>query len=538
MSIYYCHCEVCGIDFISHKSQRKLCNMCSTKGTETKEVICKKCGKTFVISRNPNDENNFYKKNFCPSCSGLHCKKCGKVVTKEEYSTYGELCKDCYVNNHKHYCTKCGVEIEVENIPGTNKYLPKGKKRKLCNKCYAEFLKETKKLACKKCGKEFYVGRSSVDGGFLFREFCPDCYNLIYKPEFKIKQCKKCGKEFKIYRNSDGKFTEHKQYCKECTPLAMKENHNITCLDKYGVSYSCLLPQCIKAKGEKISKLNLVFVDFLKEHNIHDIETEWYDEKTFRHYDLYLTKQDILIELNPSYTHSILGSHYNGFHVDENKAKWQHFYRTKDVDKHVIHVWDWDNWDSILQLIKPKQKLYARKLQLKEINKQDANTFIDEYHIQGKCRGNQVNLGLYDNDKLVQVMTYGKPRYNKNYQWELLRLCTHSDYMVVGGAEKLFKYFVNNYNPDSVLSYCDISKFTGDVYKRLGFTLSKTTAPQKVWSKGKNHITDNLLRQRGFDQLFHTNYGKGTSNEQLMLDHHWLPVYDCGQYVFVWKIKL
>ena len=27
-------------------------------------------------------------------------------------------------------------------------------------------------------------------------------------------------------------------------------------------------------------------------------------------------------------------------------------------------------------------------------------------------------------------------------------------------------------------------------------------------------IIDNLLRQRGFDQLFGTNYGKGTSNEK------------------------
>ena len=34
---------------------------------------------------------------------------------------------------------------------------------------------------------------------------------------------------------------------------------------------------------------------------------------------------------------------------------------------------------------------------------------------------------------------------------------------------------------------------------------------------GERHITDNLLRQRGFDQLFNTNYDKGTSNEELML---------------------
>lgn len=122
-------------------------------------------------------------------------------------------------------------------------------------------------------------------------------------------------------------------------------------------------------------------------------------------------------------------------------------------------------------------------------------------------------------------------------------MCSHSSYIIVGGAERLFKYFIRNYNPESVISYCDISKFTGDVYKRLGFSLKNQSAPQKIWSKdnSKEYITDNLLRQRGFDQLVGSKlnppeiYGKGTNNEELMLKHHWLPVYDCGQKVFVWS---
>lgn len=55
--------------------------------------------------------------------------------------------------------------------------------------------------------------------------------------------------------------------------------------------------------------------------------------------------------------------------------------------------------------------------------------------------------------------------------------------------------------------------------------------------KTEQHITDNLLRQRGFDQLFNTNYGKGTSNEELMLEHDFLPIYDCGQITFIYKKK-
>jgi hypothetical protein len=51
----------------------------------------------------------------------------------------------------------------------------------------------------------------------------------------------------------------------------------------------------------------------------------------------------------------------------------------------------------------------------------------------------------------------------------------------------------------------------------------------------EQHITDNLLRQRGFDQLFGTNFGKGTNNEQLMLDHKFIEIYDAGQATYVWN---
>lgn len=52
------------------------------------------------------------------------------------------------------------------------------------------------------------------------------------------------------------------------------------------------------------------------------------------------------------------------------------------------------------------------------------------------------------------------------------------------------------------------------------------------------HITDNLLRQRGFDQLYGSLfgcYGKSTSNEELMREHGFVEIYDCGQQSFEWR---
>ena len=114
---------------------------------------------------------------------------------------------------------------------------------------------------------------------------------------------------------------------------------------------------------------------------------------------------------------------------------------------------------------------------------------------------------------------------------------------VIGGTEKLFHKFVKEHIPKSIVSYCDRSKFTGDVYKRLGMSLSSTSSPVRHWysyrkSEKMQHITDNFLRQRGFDQIFGTSYGKGTSNEELMLERGYLPVYDCGQFTFTWKYDI
>ena len=170
--------------------------------------------------------------------------------------------------------------------------------------------------------------------------------------------------------------------------------------------------------------------------------------------------------------------------------------------------------------------MFARNCVIKEVETETANIFLNKYHLQGSSRGNIVNIGLFDkSNELVELMTFGKPRYNANFQWELLRLCSSKN--VVGGSAKI----------RSIVSYCDIAKFDGNTYKSLGFTELRKSKPCKHWyclkNNSRKHITDNLLRQRGFDQLFSTNYGKGTSNTELMLKNNYVVVFDCGQMTFV-----
>ena len=215
------------------------------------------------------------------------------------------------------------------------------------------------------------------------------------------------------------------------------------------------------------------------------------------------------------------------YHANKSKLALNNGYK-------CIHVWDWDDKNKIINSLKEKTPIYARNCKIGIVESKDLHKFLNLYHLQGTCNGQKIALGLYYNDELIQVMTFGKPRYNNKYEYELLRLCTNSKYTVVGGAQKLFKHFLSEYKPNSIISYCDNSKFLGTVYNDLGFNLIHTCTPSKHWYNGKVHITDNMLRKLGYDRIFNTNYGKGTSNEQLMLEHKFVEIYDCGQSTYVY----
>ena len=206
-----------------------------------------------------------------------------------------------------------------------------------------------------------------------------------------------------------------------------------------------------------------------------------------------------------------------------------------------IHVWDWDDLNKITNLLVNKERIRGRKVELREISKEQADEFLDKYHIQGHCNGNIVNLGLFYNNELIEVTTFGKPRYSK-YEWEWLRLASSDKYQVIGGIGKFWKYFQEKYKPDTIVTYIDNSKFGKDNFlNNFSFDLVTYGKPTPHWYNmiNKTHYTNNLLLQRGADQLLGTNYGKpeicGMNNKQVMIKEGYVEVYDCGQSTWVWR---
>jgi hypothetical protein len=353
----------------------------------------------------------------------------------------------------------------------------------------------------------------------------------------------KYGNEY--YLSSDKFLTKKDSYIKKAKQTCLekyggdncmsnpevKEKVKQTCLEKYGVEWNCMRPEAKNSKNYH-SKPNEIFAELLQNQNIS------FDREFYLNGKLYDFKvNNLLIEINPSATHNINWNPYGGKIIDNL----YHLEKTNLARKsgyEIINVWDWDDINKVVTFLQPKQKIYARSCVLKEIDNKTNKQFINKYHFQNSCKNQIIRIGLYYSDELIAVMTFGNPRYNKKFEWELLRLCYHPKFKIIGGSQKMFNYFIKKYNPNNIISYCDNSKFSGNVYEQLGFILKDSKViPSKHWYNCKTqiHVTDNFLRQRGFDQLFNTNYGKGIDNHELMRENGFVEIYDSGQITYEWK---
>ena len=317
----------------------------------------------------------------------------------------------------------------------------------------------------------------------------------------------------------------------EIVKNTIRESLKETFQERYNCDNYWVSEDAKRSNGSRNSHANNNFEQLLISNNI-SYEKEFLIEN--RYYDFKV--DNFLIEINPTATHNANWSPWKAeglpkhYHADKTDLATQNGYR-------CIHIWDWDDQNKIINtFLKKKEITYARNCEVRLVEPVEERLFLEANHFQGYTKS-KVALGLYENDSLVLLMTFGVPRYSRKYQWELIRLC--SSKQVVGGAAKVFNYFINNYQPQTIVSYCDLSKFEGNVYVNLNFKkISRTISRHWYNLKLKDHITDKLLFKYGFDNLLGKTFGyfgKDSSNEQLMLAHGFVEIYDCGQATYVWK---
>ena len=284
-----------------------------------------------------------------------------------------------------------------------------------------------------------------------------------------------------------------------------------------------------RLKGQN-SEANLAFEELLKQNNI--TYTREYPIKAYS-YDFKVN--NYLIELNPYATHN------STWGIRNNPPKKPYYHKTKsklalDNNFFCIHIFDWDDKTKIINKFLQMQELEASTCILKELTREEAKLFLNSYHPQNYTNDIK-RYGLFYNNELIEVMTFSKPRFNKKYEWELVRVCAKPGYHILGGSRLLLEHFKKENNPQSLVVYCDLAKLSGKLYENLGFKLLRSASPARHWynPKEKRHITDAFLWRKGFDRLFGTDYGKQASNTKLMLEHGFVEIYDCGQATYVWK---
>ena len=244
--------------------------------------------------------------------------------------------------------------------------------------------------------------------------------------------------------------------------------------------------------------------------------------------DIYLPELNLAFEFNGLYWHSEL-----------YKEKNYHLSKTKEcLDKNIqlIHVWedDWVNKQDIVKSIilnklGKSKKVFARKCEVRLSNNKEVREFLTKNHIQGFL-GSRVKIGLYYNDELVSLMTFGSLRkslghksVNNNY--ELLRFCNKLNTTVIGGASKLFKHFLHNNVVNEVISYSDNSRGVGNLYNKLGFNLLGDTVINYYW------IIDNIRRHRfnyRKDKLVKEGHDISKTEVEIMNSLGSYRIFDCG----------
>ena len=205
--------------------------------------------------------------------------------------------------------------------------------------------------------------------------------------------------------------------------------------------------------------------------------------------DMYIPEYNIGIEYNGSAFHATVNGAFRTLDKYYHRDK---FLQAKKQGIYLISIFDidWhDKEDKIKSYLKDslttKQKVYARNCSIKSIDKSIANSFCDKYHLQNHTNLSSICYGLYYNDELFSVMTFGKRRLKKqqNGYYELHRYCVKIGYTIVGGANKLLKAFIKEYSPKNILSYSDNDYFDGKIYERLDFKYIKQAEPNYYWFK-------------------------------------------------------
>ena len=477
---------------------------------------------------------------------------------------YKDLCVKCAKTQNNNMKQQGTVNVDINDVPlfvkCSGKY-SSSKIKKLSELTINKIIERTSYLnnpsiseriyhiehnlfclpTCKTCNKEHNKFKTSISG---YSNWCSSkCANSdseLRLETLKVHHYHKYADTFKSNESYRIELFTLDDYLnsRECKIkfTHLKCNYTYTLDKDYQGSIHC--PKCFPIR----SKIQYAIYKWLSQY----APVKFNDRKLIKPKEIDILTDKFGIEYDSQMFHSYGLSDLSILNnVVEDKNC--HLYKTELVEKQGLQLFrifstEWCNkqdiWKSvILSKLGLSKRIYARSCEVKEIDSKTANDFITLNHLQGPAK-QSVRLGLFYNDKLVSVMTFGKSRYNKNYEYELIRFCNEINLSVVGGAGKLLKYFERTYNPKSIISYANRRWSQGNLYEKLGFTFVKNTTPGYFYFKGdlgklesrekfQKHKLKNILKS----------YDENKTETENMFLNGYRKIYDSGNKVYIKMYK-
>lgn len=284
--------------------------------------------------------------------------------------------------------------------------------------------------------------------------------------------------------------------------------------------HSC--PKCVAELST--SKLESEIFNFIQENYKGIIERNNRTLIQNKEIDILLPDLKLGIEVNGNYWHmeKIVGKkyHLNKLKLCEGKIKLIQIFEHEWNDKQEIVK------SRIKSLIENNNKIFARKCEIITLTKEEKNSFLNKNHIQGNDNST-IYYGLMHENELIACMTFGLPRFNKQYDYELIRYCSKLNTNVIGGAGKLLKEFKRKHS-GKLISYSDKRWSNGNLYKKLGFS--------HVGSSEPGYFYFNLKNKKVFNRMSFTKksiknmpyYDDKLSEHEIMSLNQYERVFDCG----------
>lgn len=248
--------------------------------------------------------------------------------------------------------------------------------------------------------------------------------------------------------------------------------------------------------------------------------------------DLYEPNRRLAVEVNGVHWHT----------TEFGKTRNSHLHKTELCESQgitLLHFWDSEVTEQkrlVESMIAAKlgitmAKIYARKTTIREVSSEEAAGFLRDNHLQGIVPSS-VRLGLYHNEELVSIMTFAKPRYTKQYHWELMRFCNKAGFHVIGGASKLLAAF-RKMHAGSIVSYANRRFSNGGLYEKLGFTRIGASAPNYWYVKnGAICYSRTQCQKHKLKSLLGDSFDENLSEVANMRKSGYYQLFDCGNYVY------